>query len=189
MNKIINWLLLVIIFVFDPLAISLVIAANFAFEKLKKKDFKEEQKEKIIELMKMDEEAGLYDDNIEPESQNLEDINTTINKEFTNLDLDRDGIIEKEEINEIFDKADTNDDGFIDEEEAKQSNLDTETAHLLNKLNQSAEVIIDDVKKYYNLNSEEIASLNNRINEIKKLGIELGSLKNQKDDDNTITYF
>lgn len=189
MNKIINWLLLVIIFVFDPLAISLVIAANFAFEKLKKKDFKEEQKEKIIELMKMDEEAGLYDDNIEPESQNLEDINTTVNKEFTNLDLDRDGIIEKEEINEIFDKADTNDDGFIDEEEAKQSNLDTETAHLLNKLNQSAEVIIDDVKKYYNLNSEEIASLNNRINEIKKLGIELGSLKNQKDDDNTITYF
>lgn len=33
MGKIINVLLLVIIFVFDPLAISLVIAANFAFEK------------------------------------------------------------------------------------------------------------------------------------------------------------
>lgn len=33
MDKIINILLLVIIFVFDPLAISLVIAANFAFEK------------------------------------------------------------------------------------------------------------------------------------------------------------
>ena len=33
MDKIINWLLLIIIFVFDPLAISLVIAANFAFEK------------------------------------------------------------------------------------------------------------------------------------------------------------
>lgn len=35
MDKIINWLLLIIIFVFDPLAIALVIAANFAFEKLK----------------------------------------------------------------------------------------------------------------------------------------------------------
>ena len=35
MDKIINYLLLIIIFVFDPLAISLVIAANFAFEKLK----------------------------------------------------------------------------------------------------------------------------------------------------------
>jgi|TARA_R110002050_G_scaffold111385_2_gene224845 hypothetical protein len=37
MDKIINWLLLTIIFVFDPLAIALVIAANFAFEQLKNK--------------------------------------------------------------------------------------------------------------------------------------------------------
>lgn len=36
MDQIINWLLLVIIFVFDPLAISLVIAANFAFSQIKK---------------------------------------------------------------------------------------------------------------------------------------------------------
>jgi len=33
MDKIINWLLLVIIFVFDPLAVSMVLAANFAFAK------------------------------------------------------------------------------------------------------------------------------------------------------------
>lgn len=37
MDKIINLLLLTIIFVFDPLAIALVIAANFAFEKLRPK--------------------------------------------------------------------------------------------------------------------------------------------------------
>ncbi len=37
MDQIINYLLLVIIFVFDPLAIALVIAANYAFEKLKEK--------------------------------------------------------------------------------------------------------------------------------------------------------
>lgn len=36
MDKIINYLLLTIIFVFDPLAISLVIAANYAFERLQK---------------------------------------------------------------------------------------------------------------------------------------------------------
>jgi len=35
MDKIINWFLMVIIFVFDPLAISLVIAANFAFNQIK----------------------------------------------------------------------------------------------------------------------------------------------------------
>jgi hypothetical protein len=43
MNRIINWLLLIIIFVFDPLAIALVIAANFAFAQLRFK--KEEQVE------------------------------------------------------------------------------------------------------------------------------------------------
>ena len=37
MDRIINYLLLTIIFVFDPLAIALVIAANFAFEKLRPK--------------------------------------------------------------------------------------------------------------------------------------------------------
>ena len=41
MNSIINILLLIIIFVFDPLAISLVIAANFAFNQLRGKDKKE----------------------------------------------------------------------------------------------------------------------------------------------------
>ena len=35
MDQIINWLLLIIIFVFDPLAIALVVAANFAFAQLK----------------------------------------------------------------------------------------------------------------------------------------------------------
>jgi len=38
MDKIINWLLLVIIFVFDPLAISLVVAANFAFDQARPKE-------------------------------------------------------------------------------------------------------------------------------------------------------
>ena len=37
MDRIINWLLLTIIFVFDPLAIALVVAANFAFGQIKPK--------------------------------------------------------------------------------------------------------------------------------------------------------
>ena len=53
MDKIINYLLLVIIFVFDPLAISLVVAANFAFAKLRPQT-KEEIKviEKVVEVEK-----------------------------------------------------------------------------------------------------------------------------------------
>ena len=73
MDKIINWFLLVIIFVFDPLAIALVIAANFAFAQIRpKKEYPlEEQVEdmrKVVttydalnELAKVQEEAGLYD--------------------------------------------------------------------------------------------------------------------------------
>jgi len=48
MDKIINILLLVIIFVFDPLAISLVVAANFAFDKLTERIYTESLKMKYL---------------------------------------------------------------------------------------------------------------------------------------------
>ena len=53
MDKIVNWLLLIIIFVFDPLAISLVIAANFAFSQLlPKKEYPLEEKiEEVKEVI------------------------------------------------------------------------------------------------------------------------------------------
>jgi len=47
MDKIINILLLIIIFVFDPLAISLVIAANFAFDQANKKNLYDEYEDEI----------------------------------------------------------------------------------------------------------------------------------------------
>ena len=37
MNQIVNWFLLLIVFVFDPLAIAMVVAANFAFAQIKPK--------------------------------------------------------------------------------------------------------------------------------------------------------
>ena len=48
MDRIINYLLLTIIFVFDPLAIALVIAANFAFEKLLPKTKENIYGEKVV---------------------------------------------------------------------------------------------------------------------------------------------
>ena len=51
MDKIINVLLLIIIFVFDPLAISLVVAANFAFaQAYPPKKYKENLYEEIVEV-------------------------------------------------------------------------------------------------------------------------------------------
>lgn len=50
MDKIINWFLMIIIFVFDPLAISLVIAANFAFNQIKNSKELSIYNEKPIEV-------------------------------------------------------------------------------------------------------------------------------------------
>jgi hypothetical protein len=47
MDYIINILLLIIIFVFDPLAISLVVAANFAFDQANKKNLYDEYEDEI----------------------------------------------------------------------------------------------------------------------------------------------
>ena len=64
MDKIINILLLIIIFVFDPLAISLVVAANFAFDKARPKknlygEFVDE--EEVVDVLE-DEEFEPWDD-------------------------------------------------------------------------------------------------------------------------------
>ncbi len=213
MDKIINWFLLVIIFVFDPLAISLVIAANFAFAQIRPK--KESSLEEDVDGMRKVVEA--YDDLqneiiewdeygnpspiIKEEPKKDQPIPVFVDPktgklyyeepdpESTNLDLDGDNIVEEEELQQVFEQADTNGDGVINNEEAQVANLDKETVETLNKLNQSTENIIEDVKQYYNLNSEEIETLNNRINEIKRLSAELSNLKNKKEDDNTITYF
>ena len=42
MDKIVNWFMILIIFVFDPLAIAMVVAANVAFAKIRPKQVKVE---------------------------------------------------------------------------------------------------------------------------------------------------
>jgi len=83
MDKIINILLLIIIFVFDPLAISLVVAANFAFEKAypkkeykenlygEKEEIREKSKQALIDMMAKDEESGLYNEEENDERMNI----------------------------------------------------------------------------------------------------------------------
>ena len=67
MDKIINILLLVIIFVFDPLAISLVVAANFAFDMANRKNIYDEYEDEV--------EPDLWDDDDwEDEEEDINDI-------------------------------------------------------------------------------------------------------------------
>ena len=109
MDKIINILLLVIIFVFDPLAISLVVAANFAFVKaFPKKSYRENLYGEQVEVKKElteEEKKELYikehgkhwsaeEDKIIKEVHEEEE-----DEEFEELDLNEDGVIDAEEIN------------------------------------------------------------------------------------------
>jgi len=69
MAKVVNILMLVIIFVFDPLAVSLVIAANFAFARLKKKDDEEEVNQDDDDLSVWDETLQDGLDDLEEEDE------------------------------------------------------------------------------------------------------------------------
>jgi len=70
MDKIINWLLLVIIFVFDPLAISLVIAANFAFAQANQKNLYGEYEDDLYD----DDDDDPWEDEQEETYPDVKDI-------------------------------------------------------------------------------------------------------------------
>jgi hypothetical protein len=129
MDKIINYLLLTIIFVFDPLAIALVIAANFAFEKLRPKTRENIYGEEVIisnddegsdiytedELKDWDSTLndGLEEEIFQPESFNIGDVDRSllfegwkegkdfdeINPNYTSLSLEDKQQLEKEYLN------------------------------------------------------------------------------------------
>ena len=116
MDKIINVLLLIIIFVFDPLAISLVVAANFAFDKAyPKKKYKENLYGEEVELdfevkdaeeMKTQEEFIKNLDKLEKirdweaAERRMEIIGQNGNdgEHYSELDLNKDGKIDQKEI-------------------------------------------------------------------------------------------
>ena len=110
MDKIINLLLLVIIFVFDPLAVSLVIAANFAYNKAyPKRKFKDnlygekvEVKEKLSPFPEDYNEEDERRMNII--GQNGNDGEHYDDENFNELDLNRDGKIDKSELQAAKDR-------------------------------------------------------------------------------------
>jgi len=105
MDRIINWLLLVIIFVFDPLAISLVVAANFAFAQLRPKT-----KENIYGETVVVEE--------EPKVEVKMSGEPSLSPVFEEMvKLDKDWKIQDDE--KEYDEFDLNQDGIIDEKEAQ----------------------------------------------------------------------
>ncbi len=92
MDKIINILLLVIIFVFDPLAIALVIAANFAFKNItstKHPDMIEGIEDNFSEWDNLDED---------------EEVEKLSDEEIEKMERTRDSILEKSTLHKALDK-------------------------------------------------------------------------------------
>jgi len=109
MDKIINWLLLVIIFVFDPLAIALVVAANFAFAQAFPKREDEETLHTdsiwtdIEDRISEDDDEGHYDAYVDRQAPEEEDPQEEWDEEhaldqvLNNMveDLDEDDFLDK----------------------------------------------------------------------------------------------
>jgi len=108
MDRIINYLLLVIIFVFDPLAIALVIAANFAFARLNKRD-ETPLEEKVEDMRNVVEAYDDLQDEIK-EYKIYEQQDETPTPELIPTNVEEDWVIEDEDnpkpdINEEFIKS------------------------------------------------------------------------------------
>jgi len=157
MDKIINWLLLVIIFVFDPLAISLVVAANFAFAKA----FPQKDEETPIPDVLEDEEFEDWDAEESFNTELIEDIEVNEPEEllteedipFSNWDIEaaekRMNIIGqngneglhyddaelKESIKTLENKIVNNDKLIIEKQQQENKNLNTKINQLEDELN------------------------------------------------------
>ena len=161
MDRIINYLLLTIIFVFDPLAIALVIAANFAFEKLRPKTKENIYGEKVvIEEKDNDWDSTLNDgledkedddywteeemqdfneqfnaDDLFPEDQNNDELKDLIQKSNIVKSPDVSSWKKKKVLNELEKKFDLNKDGVLDSEENIRLNYYKRLQNLKNKGN------------------------------------------------------
>jgi len=90
MNQVVNWFLLLIIFVFDPLAIALVVAANMAFAQIKPKksvtrELYTDEDEKRINVIGQNGNDGLHYDQEEMIKKN-EQILATVSTEEKSFD-------------------------------------------------------------------------------------------------------
>jgi hypothetical protein len=161
MDRIINWYILVIIFVFDPLAIALVIAANFAFSQLIKRD-KTPIEEQVENMRKV---VEAYDD-LEEEMKEWEEASLT--------DLH---ILEKEEEEHNNPTPPPSDEWIIEDEEKAYTNL----LQSLDRINNINSQNVDFLSKQRMIDAEVA-----RLKEYERVLQE--KRKNRQQDDDIITY-
>ena len=204
MDRIINYLLLTIIFVFDPLAIALVIAANFAFEKLRPKT-KENiygEKEVIDDGMWTEEEMEDFNeqfnaDDLLPEENDMEELHEDLfGEEEKDIQLEFDfnqPLSPKEYPTDKLDAI------YKQWEEGIDWNKMEELRDVWVYLSPDHKRFLE--KKYQEYKNQQIKDLKDRYNEVNRstkdsrwksrnlqeINEKLNSLKS-KNDDLTITY-
>ena len=185
MNKIINVLLLIIIFVFDPLAIALVIAANFAFDQLKKKYRENLYGEKVLDLSP---EEIIYGSDLE-EEDDFDDLDGTLND---GLDDGFDWEAAEERMNVIGQNG--NDGEHYEDKKEPNDKLKQATEKyntLTNQIKESSvsswrkKKELDELEKTFDINNDGFLddAENTRFNYFKRL-----RERENKGNDNQITY-
>ena len=197
MDKIINWLLLIIVFVFDPLAVSLIIASNFAFSRLasSKKSAKNKKLEVSEPLPSVEEEQQKWldlqddfpDDTMYPEREMSEEELERyyqIYGETGSIDP-RDLDVDYEKVYSDTPKEELYDDWEIEKEEHPDFD-DSDKNIILEEEDPNKR--LRDLETY--LKKERIGGINPRLE--KDLMNEINTLKKQlsqdKSDDLTKTY-
>ena len=181
MDKIINVLLLIIIFVFDPLAIALVIAANFAFDRaFPKKIYKEniygEIEEQKVELYKdLDEEKAVdFFDYIDKDAK-IESLEETLDKVLDDI-----GVKKEEKEEEVIELT-----PIVEKEIIEEENIIVEN----NKPKDNEDILAAIYRKQWE--KEKLGKYTSSENQKNKLEEEIQSLQKQlklKNDNNTKTY-
>jgi hypothetical protein len=132
MDKIINWLLLIIIFVFDPLAISLVIAANFAFSQ---------------QLPPLSRNYPLSPSNPPSSSPSSPSLPNSPSEDFDSLDLNKDGEVDYDEIQLAKEKVKLLEDRF---------NSSSISGWRRNKIQNEINTLKTQISKYPSLEEDEV---------------------------------
>jgi hypothetical protein len=121
MNDIINYLLLIIIFVFDPLAISLVIAANFLFKNINEENLTDDLSEKNITI----------EENI------IEEVTEEVEEEVEEVEEEVEEV--EEEVEEVEEE--------VEEVEEEVEEVEEEVEEVEEEVEEVEEEVIEDVKE------------------------------------------
>ncbi len=173
-DSVVNWYIIILMLVFDPLAIALVIAANFAFEMSEEKEKEKEKMEKEkennflkkvlgkISLFKTEKKENLSDDTVEHVEEKREEKDQSHPEESINYDLDT----QEQENHEIFNT--TQDEPVITENFVDEENTNTDIENTENKTEDedkyNREIILENQKIARNKFRNNAISLDSREN-------------------------